>query len=81
MRSTVMAISSHKADVRPKDGAFPTQVWREGDVITDAVWLESTDVQRILIGWYDPITGTRLPAVNPQGESLAPDQAAMIVIP
>lgn len=56
-------------DGPPMHGAFPTRLWQPGDLIADdhfiSTWPpEKTDGYRVGVGWYDPATGERLPAVQ-----------------
>jgi hypothetical protein len=68
-------------DGPPLEGGFPTQLWRPGDSVADEHILPlSPDVPpgvyTVQVGWYDPLTGARLPAT--QGEERLP-QDAMVV--
>jgi hypothetical protein len=55
-------------DGPPMHGAFPTRLWQPGDMIADDHFVswspERTDGYRVGVGWYDPATGERLPAVQ-----------------
>jgi len=54
-------------DGPPMQGAFPTSMWRPGDVVLDTHRLvpaagEEAGGQRITVGLYKPEDGSRLPA-------------------
>jgi hypothetical protein len=54
-------------DAPPMNQAFPTRLWQPGDRVRDPHALtlnQEGNVQRIMIGLYDPQTGARLPAVQ-----------------
>jgi hypothetical protein len=71
------------ADAPPLSGGFPTSMWRPGDRVRDArtVSLPSEENApfRLAVGWYDPVTGVRLPGTGGDGAPL-PDDAALIPI-
>jgi len=49
-------------DVPPLRGNFPTSLWQPGDVIADEYTLEMPPGGVALgLGWYDPVSGIRLP--------------------
>jgi hypothetical protein len=69
-------------DAAPYDNRYPTSAWRPDQVIEDVRPLAPfvADVEQIdhlLIGLYDPVTGVRLPATDGDGNPLA-DQALRI---
>jgi len=60
-------------------GGFPTRMWRPGDVVIDEHVVPlppdlSSGDYTVQAGWYDPLTGARLPAVC--GEQRLPQDAA-----
>ena len=64
-------------DGPPRQGGFPTRMWRPGDQVHDAHTILlppdiAPGVYVIRVGWYDPVTGVRLPAVQ-EGERLPQD--------
>jgi len=64
-------------DGPPLGGAFPTSVWNPGDWILDEHNVPlppdlPSGVYTVQVGWYDPTTGARLPAVQAE-ERLAQD--------
>ncbi len=68
-------------DGPPLGGGFPTRLWRSGDGLVDEHVISlppelPADVYTIRVGWYDPATGVRLPAVQ-EGRRL-PQDAAVI---
>ncbi len=72
------------ADGPPLSGGFPTSMWRPGDRVRDARTVSlpggANASSRLAVGWYDPLTGVRLPATGGDGVRL-PDDAALIPIP
>jgi hypothetical protein len=52
-------------DARPLSGAYPTSWWREGEVISDPIWLDLATVApgryHLGVGLYHPPTAQRLP--------------------
>jgi len=71
------------ADAPPFSGGFPTSMWRPGDRLRDARTVslpgEASDPFRLTVGWYDPVTGVRLPATGADGVRL-PDDTVLIPI-
>ena len=68
-------------DGPPLGGGFPTRLWRPGDGLVDEHVISfppglPSDVYTIQVGWYDPVTGARLPAVR-GGRSLPRDAAVI----
>jgi hypothetical protein len=65
-----------QADSPPVSGHYPTTTWQPGEIIQDIHPLpsaNSTQIDHLAIGLYEPSTGERLPAFAPNGESLAED--------
>ncbi len=53
-------------DGPPMGGAFPTSLWQRGDRIRDRHALPPEalrQAERVVVGWYDPESGARLPAL------------------
>jgi hypothetical protein len=55
-------------DGPPLEGGFPTRLWRSGDSVADEHVIPlppdlCSGVYTVQGGWYDPVTGARLPAV------------------
>ena len=72
-----------QADAQPQDGANPTSTWRKGEVIVETVTLPiAADAApgdyRLLLGFYDPASGARLPARDRHGDPL-PDDAVPLL--
>ena len=68
-------------DRPPLEGGFPTLLWRPGDSVADehVVPLPSDlppGEYTVQVGWYDPVTGVRLPAMR-DGERLPQDAATV----
>jgi uncharacterized membrane protein len=59
-----------QVDAIPRGGSYPTTWWLPGEVVADPLTLElPSDAPRnvsyrLIVGWYDPATGTRLPVVG-----------------
>jgi hypothetical protein len=57
-----------QVDAMPRDWTYPTTRWEKGEVIADEIVLAVSDAPpgtyRVVIGVYDPETGTRLPVAN-----------------
>ncbi len=65
-------------DGPPMGGAFPTSLWAAGDVICDRHALPPEALEqaaRVVVGWYDPVEGGRLPAF---ADGPLPDDGAVI---
>ncbi len=59
-------------DAPPLGGAFPSSLWEPGDLIVDEYvlpWEEQGT--RVGLGWYDPLTGVRLPISGAGSETVA----------
>jgi hypothetical protein len=55
-------------DTPPLQGAFPTSLWEPGDLVMDEYTLPADEQGvRVGLGWYDPSTGVRLPALDADG--------------
>jgi hypothetical protein len=70
-------------DGLPMEGAFPTSMWHRGDRLRDEHVVPlppgfSAGVHTVKIGWYDPSSGARLPAV--QGAERLPQEAVSVVL-
>lgn len=73
-----------QADRFPMDGSYPTSFWRPQQTLHDTLTLGDEEaIERIAIGFYHPIDGTRLPitidgttndhiAISTEEESCAP---------
>jgi hypothetical protein len=67
-----------QGDGYPLAGLFPPRYWQAGDLVRDVRHitipedLASGDYV-VVVGWYDPTSGQRLPAMDGQGQSLAND--------
>jgi hypothetical protein len=61
-----------QVDTVPRQWTYPTNQWIKGEVVRDVVRLPLQDVPpgqyALLIGWYDPVTGRRLPTYGSQDE-------------
>lgn len=68
-------------DGLPMEGAFPTSMWHYGDHLSDEHVVPlppdlSPGVHTVKVGWYDPNSGVRLPAV--QGVERLPQDAVSV---
>jgi hypothetical protein len=68
-------------DGPPLAGGFPTRMWRPGDHVSDEYVIPlppdlPADIYAVQVGWYDPITGTRLAAT--QASERVPEDAVVI---
>ncbi len=64
------------------NAAYPTEIWRAGDIIVDVRQLPVPVVEdgRFLIGMYTPADGTRLPITDKNG-NLLPDGVIELPVP
>jgi len=71
-------------DAPPLRGGFPTSLWKPGDLVADEFVVSSrmstsdAEGESIGLGWYDPITGARLPAL--ETENRLTDDAYRILL-
>jgi hypothetical protein len=61
-------------DTVPGAGKAPTASWLKDEVIVDVVEIEldpdaPTGPYQIRVGWYDEVTGRRLPVVDKRGNA------------
>jgi len=68
-------------DGPPLAGGFPTRLWRSGDRLADGHVIPfppdlPSGVYTVQVGWYDPTTGVRLPAM--QEEERLPQDAVVV---
>ena len=58
-------------DAQPLDGRYPTGQWAAGEVVSDRLVVDLADVPPgrylLAVGWYDPVSGQRLPAEGDAG--------------
>ncbi len=65
-------------DGAPAQGLAPTQLWQAGDRIVDVHVIPAPrNAGRLIVGMYDPATGTRLEAIGPDGVRLPDDAIAL----
>jgi len=73
-------------DAPPLRGGFPTSLWKPGDLVADEFVVSSRmstsdgGGEFVGLGWYDPITGARLPAFE-AGRRLGGDVYRVPLIP
>ena len=74
-------------DNPPVWGSYPTTEWAAGETVFDQYLVPVKDAAppgkyRLLVGFYDPVTGARLPVLDAQGhitgDSVQLDQAILI---
>jgi hypothetical protein len=67
-----------QVDTMPRAFTYPTGMWAPGEIISDAVSLPLASVASgryaLAVGWYDPDTEDRLPAVDRRGNPLPDDR-------
>ncbi|HET7088435.1 MAG TPA: glycosyltransferase family 39 protein [Anaerolineae bacterium] len=64
-------------DAAPGGNAYPTSWWTKGEVVSERVELElelEEEPYRVATGWYDPVSGNRLPAIDAQGNPTPSDR-------
>jgi hypothetical protein len=70
-----------QVDAMPREFTYPTGMWAPGEVISDVVRLSLKGVPagqyELAIGWYDPETGVRLPAMGEDGPRLPDDRLVL----
>ena len=72
-----------QGDGPPCNGQCPTSLWRAGDAWRDVHTIPlpttatATTSPTLTIGWYDPQTGTRLPAFSEDGQRLNQDRLSL----
>ncbi|MCC6191533.1 MAG: hypothetical protein IT318_21110 [Anaerolineales bacterium] len=72
-----------QVDAMPRDFAYPTALWVAGEVVTDTVSFDLSDLAPgqygVAVGWYDPSSTNldRLAAVDARGEPL-PDNRVVL---
>jgi len=58
-------------DAPPLRGGFPTSLWKPGDLVADEfVVLFDGGGEFVGLGWYDPVTGVRLPISGEASETV-----------
>ncbi|MFP4393946.1 MAG: 6-pyruvoyl-tetrahydropterin synthase-related protein [Anaerolineales bacterium] len=68
-------------DAMPRAWAYPTSLWTANEVISETISLAIAGISagdyRLAVGWYDPETATRLPAIDSTGQPLPADRAIL----
>jgi hypothetical protein len=68
-------------DAMPRAWTYPTSWWAAGEVVSETVTLEVSDAPPgtypIAVGWYNPETMDRLPAINASGARPANDRVTL----
>jgi hypothetical protein len=62
-----------QADATPENGGAPMATWQPGEYVIDEVRLalpSGAQLDQLRVGWYDPATGSRIPATGPDGMPL-----------
>jgi hypothetical protein len=63
-----------QSDAQPFNGGYPTGLWDAGERVNDVREVAlPAGTTRLRIGWYDAITGERLPAQSADGSRLQDD--------
>ncbi len=75
-------------DGPPLAGGFPLSLWEAGDVVVEERVLQPVETSapqgppaRIGVGWYDPVSGVRLPATSADGSRLPDDEFGVVLRP
>lgn len=73
------------ADAPPLQGDWPTSRWQAGAWLADARQIDlppnlPPGALQVRLGWYDPVTGARLPAFDASGARW-PDDAVVLFVP
>jgi hypothetical protein len=70
-----------QVDTMPRAFTYPTGMWAPGEIVVDDVSLPVRDMAAgrydLAVGWYDPETRLRLPALDGQGRPL-PDERLLL---
>jgi hypothetical protein len=70
-----------QVDGMPRSFTYPTGMWAPGEIVSDDVNLSVQAAPRghydLAVGWYDPDTRERLPAVDSEGRPL-PDNRLLL---
>ncbi len=68
-------------DAMPQAWTYPTSWWASGEVVSETVTLDVNDVSpgmyRVAVGWYDPETIDRLPALDASGTRQPGDRVVL----
>ncbi len=66
-------------DAMPRAWSYPTSWWLSGEVVSETVTLPrpAGGAYRIAVGWYDPETGERLSATQPDGTAWPLDRVVL----
>jgi hypothetical protein len=68
-------------DAMPRDWTYPTSWWVAGEVISETISLDLSNVSegsyRLGVGWYDPATTTHLHAVRSDGTPAPEDRVTL----
>jgi hypothetical protein len=73
-----------QADGPPRQGQFPTSLWKAQDIVRDRHCFSpppEQDLSRIEIGLYDPVTLERLAAYDGDGKRLPNDAVSLEIHP
>lgn len=70
-----------QVDTMPHQFNYPTGQWAPGEVVSDVVEISTKDVAPgpyvLAVGWYDPDTKQRLPALDSEGTRLSDDRLVL----
>ncbi len=71
-----------QSDAMPRDWSYPTSWWAAGEVVSETVVLEAAAGGTTFgVGWYDPQSLERLPAVDAAGNPLPGDVVRFAAAP
>jgi hypothetical protein len=70
-----------QVDAMPRGFTYPTGQWAPGEVVSDVVEISTEGIASghyvLAVGWYDPDTKVRLPAVDADGRRLSGDRLVL----
>jgi hypothetical protein len=75
-----------QGDAPPCGGACPTSLWQNGDVWDDEHLIPVTSLSSggvpfaLSVGWYEPNSGKRLPALSAEGRQWAEDRVPLCTL-
>jgi hypothetical protein len=74
-------VPASQVDGMPLGFTYPTGQWAPGEVVSDQVEVSTKDVSSgsyvLAVGWYDPDSNLRLPAVDSEGTPIRDDRVIL----
>jgi hypothetical protein len=59
-----------QSDGDPRAGNYPARYWWQGESVRDCATIDYAGAASVSLGWYEPASGVRLPAVDANGTPL-----------